>query len=152
MARHLPFTLCAPTVQSPGKGFQISLGNHSQNLQHILVPDASCSRTLKAITQTPKDPEGGLCTVSKCGADAGASWNCLVTPGPLSCDCLVVSLTVHQEESGVESLVSGGQANVPLFPPFLKALFVPRWSQTCLNYCQSEMQMSIGLFIGLSHP
>lgn len=67
-ASHLLFT-CIPSVPSPCKGLQISLGNPSQNLQHILVPDANYSIILKAITQTRKDPEGGLYTVSICDTE-----------------------------------------------------------------------------------
>lgn len=149
MGRHLPFTLCTPSVPSPGKWLQISLGNHSLSLQHNLVPVVSCSRILKAITQTPKDPEGELCTVSKGDSAAGTSGNCQVTPGPFSCGCLVLSLTVHHEESGVDNFVSGQCSFVSCFsqssvcaqtkPNLLKLLpFI-------------EMQMSIGLFVVFSH-
>lgn len=121
MASPLPFTLCTPSAPSPGKGLEISSENPHQNLQHALVPDARYSRILKAITQTPKDPEGGLCTVSNCDGAASASQNCKVTPEPLSCDWLYHSLFTMR--SRVLTLF---QANAPLFPAFLKALSAPR--------------------------
>lgn len=125
MARHLLFTLCTPSVPSPGKGFQISPGNPSQNLQHILVPDASHSRILKTITQTTKDPEVELCTVPKCDGAVGASWNCQITPEPLSCGWLYHSLFTMR----IKGLITLFQVDIPLFPAFLKALSILTWSQ-----------------------
>lgn len=116
MASPLPFTPCTPSVPSPCKVLKIKLGIHSKNPQHILVPDASYSRTLKAITQIPEDPEGELCTpkspnmmllhrTAKSHQDPSA-----VTL------TLVVSLPVHQEESGVDNFVSGQCSFVSCFP------------------------------------
>lgn len=148
MASHWLFTFCTPSVPSPGKGLQISLGNHSQNLQHSLVPDASYSRILKAIPQTPKVPEGGLCSLQMWCCCRGTT----ELPGHARSPQLWLCLCQPLFTMKNQGLRTWFQANVPLFPAFLKARFLPRWSQTCLNYCQSEMQMSIMLFIGLSHP
>lgn len=80
-ASHLLFRVCIPSVPPPCKGLQISLWNQSRNLQHIFVPDANYSRILKAITQTPEDPEGGLYMVSICDTEGRGIMELNLLPG-----------------------------------------------------------------------
>lgn len=84
---HLLFPVSIPSASSPWQGLQITLGNQSQNLQHFLVPDANYSRILKAIPQTPIDPEGGFMWSPYVILKAWTSWNsahCQLRPGLLN--------------------------------------------------------------------
>lgn len=132
---HLLFPVCISSAPSPWQGLQITLGNQSQNLQHFLVPDANYSRTLKAIPQTQQTLRVRLCGLHMCYWRHGHRG----TQPTASSDqgSWMVAVCTYHEESGVETLVSRGQAYMSLFPAFLKAISVLRWSESCFNYCQA---------------
>lgn len=143
MASHLPFTLCTSSAPSPGDGLQISLRNHSWNLQHILVPNVSYSRILKAITQTPKDPRVIFAQSPKVMLLQGHHGTAKSHQDPAAVTVWLYHSLFTMKSQGLITLF---QANVPYF-----LLFSKLCAQMKLNLLKLlpviEMQISIGFLL-----